>query len=513
MEHSLTKNTMEDGRTALLAGDDATKRGEWEEGVRQYSSALNTFRSPKMMLGEAHARRGLATAFCGRGENEVAINECQDAIRVYKECLVAVRDRPPKERIKVSMNLEAKEGMAHSFMLWSEILLKMKREQESVDAMNGAKQIFEELGEGKTPASFFITAGRAAMRRGEMKDAERHIRSALKLYKETGDRLGEVSTLLQMSELHRNQLKLHKSEEALNLARSISQRLKDDYLTACVWMALGALHLQAMRLEKSRAAYLRALPMFEQEKEIERVGLVLLGLGEVQSRDDDPKALQTFLEGVGRLYGDSSMQGVMVGLLRISEHGLRMAQPKLALFASEWCRRYARDLKDIAIQGQALRLVVKALAALRESRGTLVAALTRETVSGDIQQNAKDVAAYYRNRAPSSIVAELEALSESEMLIHMERLIAKILEPVLSSLGVAMSEVFDFEQVLQVLDSMSKVVGTQTDFIHGDDDRPQTDEESDDPPTDLSKRALQNLKLDDPEMSSPVKRGKTLSES
>lgn len=508
MEHSLTKNTMEEGRTALLSGDDATKRGDLDESARQYTVALNAFRSPKMMLGEAHARRGLATVMCGRTEYELAMDECRRAYSVYEECLDSVLKQSLKERIKVSINLEAKEGMAHVLMLRSEILLKMKRDEEAADAMSAAKRIFDELGAEKTPASYFIQAGRSKMRRGEMKDAERHIRSALNLFKEAEDRVGEVSTLLQMSELHRNQLKLHKAEEALNLARSISQRLEDDYLTACVWAALGGLHLQAMRVEKARAAYLRALPIFEKAQETERLGLVLLGLGEVQSRDDDPKALQTFLEGVGRLQESSSVSGGMAGLLRIAEHGLRIARPEMALFAAEWCRRHARVMEDIHVQGQAMRLVVKGLAALRESRGTLVAALARELVSGSLQQNAKDVAAYYRKRAPGSIVAELEALSETEMLLHLERLVTRVLEPTLATIGVTMSDTLEWSQVLFVLDAVSDLGPASIESDDHADNGAQSDEESDDPPTDRTKQERPHLNVDESEVIPPVKQAR-----
>ena len=99
-----------------------------------------------------------------------------------------------------------------------------------------------------------------------------------------------------MSELHRNQLKLHKAEEALNLARSISQRLDETHLTARVWTALGGLHLQAMRIEKARAAYLRALPMYEMEHD-ERLGLALLGL-ERYKVGTMTLSVQTFLKGL-----------------------------------------------------------------------------------------------------------------------------------------------------------------------------------------------------------------------
>ena len=163
--------------------------------MRHYLMALNAFRSPKLMLGEAHARRGMATVYCGRGSLDAALSECIRAYEVYEQCIEAVKERALKERIRNSMTLEAQEGIARVLLLRSDILTKMKRDTEALDSMNEAQKMFEELGEQKTPASFFISAGRAAMRRGEMREAERYIRTALKLFKEAEDRVGEVSTL------------------------------------------------------------------------------------------------------------------------------------------------------------------------------------------------------------------------------------------------------------------------------------------------------------------------------
>ena len=289
------------------------------------------------------------------------------------------------------------------------------------------------------------------MRNGQMKDAEDQMRTALKGFKAEQDRVGEVGALLQMAELHRQQLKLHKAEEALNLARSIVLRLNEPNIEASVWMALGSLHLQALRLEKARASYERALGLLTGTRYLARQGMALMGLGEVQSRDGDPQALATILAGTECLVNKGSRPGFVSALLRIGEHGLRSGDVGLALLSGESARRMARVDGQVLIQGRAMRIIVKSLASLRESRATLAAAIAREAVAGALQKNAVDVAQYYRRRAPKPLVAELDALTTPEILAYSERQVSRVLRPILASVNATVTQVNQMEEMIEIL--------------------------------------------------------------
>lgn len=512
----MAKDHIDSGREHLQQGDNAIKSGDMTEGRLHYEAALLCFRGPKLLLGEAHARRGLAAVALGEGSFVSAHTQVEVSIDSFRSCihLLDKIDSPTEKEKRIEA--DAKEGLATTLMLSSEVLSKLKRDSEADVAMEQAKAMFMQIGTQSTPAAFYITAGRIAMRNGEMKEAETQMRNALKVFKGDQDRSGEVSALLQMAELHRLQLKLHKAEEALNLARSIVSRLEQPSLMARVWMALGGLHLQAMRLEKARACYQRALPIFRSEEATEREGYALLGLGEVESRDGEPKALQTILAGARCLIVQKKGGGALAAMLGIGEHGLRNSSPHLALLSGECARRIAREEGKVLLQGQSMRIIVKALAVLRDSRGTLVAALAREAVAGDIQQNALDVAEYYRRRAPKQILAELDALSKAELLAHSERLVSRVLVPVLSGVDGELSALHDVADVLPLIErlgsqSETEVEDTFSEELTQEEDTKDFDsfDNMSEPPTEGSQASDEGSPVEFTDGAPPIKSSRT----
>jgi len=307
------------------------------------------------------------------------------------------------------------------------------------------------------------------MRQGDYKEAENCFRRVLNIHRDTGDRRKEVSVLIQMAELHRVQLKLHRAEEALNLARSVAAHLDDPEIRGQVMVALGALHLQGLRLEKARAAYERALVVFREAENQEREGYVLIGLGEVESRSADGSALDTLVMGATLLLQSGSKQAYFGAMLRIGEHGLRIAEAGLSLVASEAARRQARQSDNVLGQGQAMRITVKALALMRESRATLLTALAREAIAGSLQANAVDVANYYRRRAPRQLVAELDALSMNEKVSHSERIVVRILGPLLHGVNTTATDLSDVERSIEIVCRLSEQLSASSNDLITDE--------------------------------------------
>ena len=138
--------------------------------------------------------------------------------------------------------------------------------------------------------------------------------------------------------------------------------------------------------------------------------------------------------------------------------------------------------------GRNLRIVVKAFAALRDSRATLIAALHRETVAGAVQRNAVDVAKYYRRRAPKSILAEIEALSPMETQSRIQRHVRKNLLPLLGEQAVdAFASVSHSADAIRYLVKNEQELVKMNEFARTADDTDSGDENSvdriQDPPT------------------------------
>ena len=447
----MAKDPIESGRELLKRGDQAVKNGDLADARVRYQAALCVFRNPALLLGEAHALRGMAVVTLGEGMFSAAMDEARTSQAAYEVCLESVGKSSLNDKAKRKLTDEARDGLGNALLIESDVLNRMGRSGEAEAVLEKSRAYFEGSESRNTPAAFYIAAGKMAMRTGQMKEAEDQMRTALKVYKTDQDRIGEVGALLQMAELHRQQLKVHKAEEALNLARSIVLRLDEPNIEASVWMALGSLHLQAMRLEKARASYERALGILKGTVHLGREGLALMGLGEVQSRDGDPKALSTMFLGTECLVKKGSRTGFISAMLRVGEHGLRNGDAGLALISGESARRMAREDGQVLIQGRAMRIIVKSLASLRESRATLAAALAREAVAGAIQKNAVDVAQYYRRRAPKPLVAELDALTTPEILSYSERQVSRVLRPILASLNSASNTLNQMEGMLSIL--------------------------------------------------------------
>jgi tetratricopeptide (TPR) repeat protein len=482
LEYLLAKQPTDPGRRHLMRGDESTKAGDLSEGRAHYEAALTAFLRPSFRVGEGHAWRGLAVISLAEGEPALTLEQAQMAKVAYTEALAGVLkvDWAATKQLKVTN--AARDGLAQVLLLGSEALIQMGREGEAEAWLKKALDEFRAVKPSNPPAGIFIALGRLALRNGQMKAAEVHFRGALNAHKSDADRQGEVRTLILMADVHRRQLKLSKAEEALNLARSIALRLPEPLLQARVWMSLGALHLQAMRLEKARAAYHRALPIFQSAGRTGREAAALLGLGEVESREGDPKALETLLAGAKCSVQEGNKTATLAALLRLAEHGLRVGEPRLALMTSECARRMGRERDQVVTQGLAMRLIVKSMAALRESRATLLAALARAALAGDLQPHAMEVAEFYRRRAPQGLLAELDALTLPEIVAQSDRLNRQVLGPILAAIGGDLQVLNDIEALfdrLQSVDGSRNLEAT----VSFSDPWDQGDESLDEPPT------------------------------
>jgi len=141
-----------------------------------------------------------------------------------------------------------------------------------------------------------------------------------------------------------------------------------------------------------------------------------------------------------------------------------------------------RERDQVVTQGLAMRLIVKSMAALRESRATLLAALARAALAGDLQPHAMEVAEFYRRRAPQGLLAELDALTLPEIVAQSDRLNRQVLGPILAAIGGDLQVLNDIEALfdrLQSVDGSRNLEAT----VSFSDPWDQGDESLDEPPT------------------------------
>ena len=131
---------------------------------------------------------------------------------------------------------------------------------------------------------------------------------------------------------------------------------------------------------------------------------------------------------------DRCRHGLGLAMLRLAQHLLRLSLPAYALTAAEASRQLWLDLDPVRGVGQAQRVQVKALAALRQWPAVVIVAEARAAIAGQVQPNAVTVRDFYRERAPAELYDGLHDLSADALANKAEIVVAELLEPVLERL-------------------------------------------------------------------------------
>ena len=91
---------------------------------------------------------------------------------------------------------------------------------------------------------------------------------------------------------------------------------------------------------------------------------------------------------------------------------------------------------------------------MRHWPAVLAAALTREAIAGRLQDNAVEVANYYRERAPDEWVDELVSLNRAQLVRRADTLIERSLEPVLDFLDLELRLLEGVKGALSVVEAL-----------------------------------------------------------
>jgi len=270
------------------------------------------------------------------------------------------------------------------------------------------------------------------MRDGQYEAAREALNRALSTYEKNSDITGQASVLLSLGELSRMEQKFAGAEVELERVTSLAQTLGDQQLEGQAVTALAALNLQLLKLDESLEHYSRALHIANECGDMKLEAYVLVGLGEVQSRAKQPDALESIIRGAQGFARLGNEHGMGAAMLRLAQHSVRVGRPVLALVAAESARRLWRRSDPIRGVGQTLRIIVKALAAIKRWEEVLAVSKARVVVAGALQPNALEVYEFYREKAPPQWVEYLEEMDDRTLWNYAEERIDEVIGEVVT---------------------------------------------------------------------------------
>ena len=410
---------LEQGRELIQAGEESIRVGAADAARQQFLDALMLFRGPELRLGEAHSLRGLARIDLALGQAERSEMQVREAISVYARVRELI-ERIDDEATVAGFRHDADEGEAVAYVLLGEVLVELGQHGNARVAFQKAKRIFATIGDVSSSAVMWASMGRLAMRDGQYDEAETYLTKALNSYVQTVDLANQANVLLSMAELSRLRQNFDGAESNLTRVTELARSLDDQQLEGRAVSALGALHLQLLDLEGSQRHYLQALNLAEKCSDHKMASYSYIGLGEVQSRAGSNEALVSIVKGAQGFASLGHEHGMGAAMLRLAEHGMRSGRPLLGLVSAESARRLWRRSDPVRGVGQALRIVVKALAAMKRWEAVVTVAKARLVVAGELQPNAHEVFEFYADKAPVAWLEKLAQFNEKELLHHAE---------------------------------------------------------------------------------------------
>lgn len=425
---------LEAGRHHLQNGIRAMRTGYLDESRSHFEAALLQFRGPELRLGEAHALRGLGEVELHGGNVAAAEVVVRRSIVEYQEVRNQL-DRVDPEQVSRELRHDAEEGEGAAHVLLGELLVRAGRAEEARRALAYAREIYAGLGED-TPsaAGVHLTLGRLGLREAAYDDARASLQKAISILERSGDRIGQCGAWLQMAEVERLAGRLEAATTALDHAARIADETRQPAMQGRARSQQASLLAQQQRLPEAAAAYDEALHRIRESGDVEMEAYALLGRGDVRSRMGDPSALFDLVEAARLLGALDHRHGLGAAMLRLSEHALRAGYPVYALAAAESTRQLWQPSDPRRGVGQALRMQVKALAALKKWPAVLMVAHARAALAGDVQPNAIEVREFYRARSPAGLLSEIDLLDDAQIESRAEQMVEGVLEPMLRQL-------------------------------------------------------------------------------
>lgn len=444
------------GRHHLDAGTEALGTRAFEEAEQAFRSALIQFAGPDLKIGAAHALRGLATVQLSQGHTVPAEAYLRDAVRQYRDVRKQL-DQLDDTGVSAEIRNQALQGEAVTQVLLGDLLIRTGRDHEAREARDWARAAFDGVAKGPAIAGLHALTGRLAARDGELDEAKTAYRMAATVYERAGDGAGRAGVLQAIAEIARLEGDLPQAEKLLSDSRQLARDAGDRAGELRALAGLGSLAMHAGDPESGILAYDQVLAVAHQLHDDEMLGFAHLNLGQLRSitRRGDP--LMHLREAVRILGGLGISHGVGAALHHVATHALANERPAFALAAAEGARRLWRSMDPTRGVGQAMRLQVKALAALDEPRALLAVAYARANLVGDHNPKAIEVRDHYRRRADPLWVESLESKDATTLFRTAEEHVRAVLNPFLLGHGWTVSELTVTSQALALIDVLHQL--------------------------------------------------------
>ncbi len=422
------------GRHHLDNGIRALRTGFLDESRSHFQAALLQFRGPELRLGEAHALRGMGEVELHGGRLSAAETAVRQALVEYVE-VRSMLDRLDPDHVSFELRREAEEGEAAAQVLLGDLLIREGRTDEARATLGYARELYSGLGDDvPSAAGVWLTLARLGMRDSRFPEARGAAERAIAILNRAHDTAGRASAWLLLAEIERLGERFDRANAAVDEATKLADETRQPALQGRAGSQRAALLAQQNKLAEAETAYTEALGRIRDAGDAEMEAFALLGRGEVRSRRKDSSALFDLVEGTRLLGQLDHRHGLGVGMLRLSEHALRCNLPAYSLVAAESARQLWQVADPIRGVGQAYRLEVKALAALKKWPAVLTVSHARAELCGQVQPNAIEVRDFYRERSPSAALAELDLLDAEQLQSRAETMVEALLAPTLTSL-------------------------------------------------------------------------------
>jgi tetratricopeptide (TPR) repeat protein len=464
----LMEQRIRKGREHLAQGDEAL-RGDSVEYARQYfAAALLQFRGPELLLGEAHARRGLAEVARRQGRLRDAAREVDLAIVGYRRTCEVLKQLDPNG-LASPLSEESGAGECTALVLLSGLQLQLGEDVEARKTMAIARDRVQSLGSVRSAAGVWGTLGRAAMRHGNYVEARACLQRAEKIHLGVGDTREALGCALQTAEVERL---AGSSDVSRAMLEGVATEAHNEGLVVLEGRAVSALAAivsQDGDYERAASLFEDALSSLGTAEDGVLMASALIGLGDARSRlaggapvDDTAlqAAAQLMVDGLRQFQAVGQLQGAGAGYMRLGQHAHRSGRHGLALALAECARRAFVTTDPVRGVGQALRLAVKAANGLSQGPVVLALAWMRADLLGHINPKAKEVLSFYRSRAPREWVERLESISATERIELARVLTERSLQEVLEEAGATMASLDDVTLTEPLLHALLVVEST-----------------------------------------------------
>lgn len=452
----MSDERLDAGRHHLNAGRTAVDARDWSEAAQAFRSALIQFAGPDLMIGAAHAFRGLATVELSQGHTVAAEANLRDAIRHYREVRKQL-DQLDDTGTSVEIRTDALEGEAVTQVLLGDLLIRTGRDHEAREARDWARAAFDGVGPKPAVAGLHALTGRLAARDGELDEARTAYRMAADVYERSGDAAGHAGVLQALAEVARLEGHVDEAESLFSRSRQLARDAGDRVGELRALAGLGSLAMHTGDPESGIVAYDQVLAFAHQLGDDEMLGFAHLNLGQLRSLTHRGDPLSHLREAVRVLGSLGISHGVGAALHHVANHALSRDRPFFALAAAEGARRLWRSMDPIRGVGQAMRVQVKTLARLDEPRALLAVAFARANLVGHANPKAIEVREHYRARSEPGWVETLEAMSPIDLFRTAEEHVRAVLNPFLLGHGWTVSELTVTAQALALIDVLHQL--------------------------------------------------------